>query len=243
LDGTVKVSATSELPNGMSVTATTALDEAGSADGGTSLTFSGEFGKIALGDVSGAIDAVDDVTDWGYEATSGSGGSSGATDAHLLWTLPTLAEGLTINVSASAQNSEGGGQDAEAEASGVSIKYAAGSFSIAYGTQDNDDGTSHSLANATFTTGGLTLGAEQLTDTSAASVDTDYKALGAQYAMGDTTFFVENMTQSSAGSTSKDITAFGISHAVGDVTFFAETKDDAKTASAETTYFGASYSF
>jgi hypothetical protein len=243
LDGTIKVSASSELPNGMSVSATTALDEAGSADGGTNLTLSGDFGKIALGDVSGAIDAVDDVTDWGFEATSGSGGTSGATDAHLLWTLPTLAEGLTINISASAQSSEGGGQDAEAEASGVSVKYAAGSFSVAYGTQDNDDGTSHSLANATFTTGGLTLGAEQLTDTSATSVDTDYKALGAKYAMGDTTFFVENMTKSSAGSTSKDITAFGISLAVGDLTFFAETKDDAKTASAETTYFGASYSF
>ena len=243
LDGTIKVSASSELPNGMSVSATTALDEAGSADGGTNLTLSGDFGKIALGDVSGAIDAVDDVTDWGFEATSGSGGSSGATDAHLLWTLPTLAEGLTINISASAQSSEGGGQDAEAEASGVSVKYAAGSFSVAYGTQDNDDGTSHSLANATFKTGGLTLGAEQLTDTSATSVDTDYKALGAKYAMGDTTFFVENMTKSSGGSTSKDITAFGISLAVGDLTFFAETKDDAKTASAETTYFGASYSF
>jgi outer membrane protein OmpU len=243
LDGTIKVTASSELPNGMSVSTSIALDEAGSADGGTSLTLSGDFGSVALGDVSGAVDAVDDVTDWGFEATSGSGGSAGATDAHVLWTLPTLAEGLTVNISASAGNSEGGGQDAEAEASGVSIKYAAGSFSVAYGTQDNDDGTSHSVVNATFATGGLTVGVEQFTDSSSASVDTDYKAMGAKYAMGDTTFFVENMTKSSSGTTSKDITAVGISHAVGDVTFFAETKDDAKVAATETTYFGASYSF
>jgi len=243
LDGTVKVSASSELPNGMSVSTTIALDEAGGADGGANLTLSGDFGKVALGDVSGAVDAVDDVTDWGYEATSGSGGTSGATDAHVLWTLPSMAEGLTVNVSASAGNSEGGGQDAEAEASGVSIKYAAGAFSVAYGTQDNDDGTSHSVVNATFSTGGLTVGVEQFTDTSATSVDTDYKAMGAKYSMGDTTFFVENMTKSSAGSTSKDLTSMGIHYSVGDVTFFAETKDDAKVAATETTYFGASYSF
>jgi len=243
LDGTVKVSASSELPNGMSVSTTIALDEAGGADGGANLTLSGDFGKVALGDVSGAVDAVDDVTDWGYEATSGSGGSSGATDAHVLWTLPSMAEGLTVNVSASAGNSEGGGQDAEAEASGVSIKYAAGAFSVAYGTQDNDDGTSHSVVNATFSTGGLTVGVEQFTDTSSTSVDTDYKAMGAKYSMGDTTFFVENMTKSSAGTTSKDLTSMGIHYSVGDVTFFAETKDDAKVAATETTYFGASYSF
>jgi hypothetical protein len=243
IDGTIKVAASSELPNGMSVSAAFALDDAGDADGGTSLTFGGEFGSVALGDVSGAIDAVDDVTDWGLEATSGSGGSSGATDANVLWTLPTMVQGLTVNVSASAQSQEGGGQDAEAEASGVSVKYAAGAFSVAYGTQDNDDGTSHTLVNASYSAGGLTVAGEQLTDTSATSVDTDYKAMGVKYGMGDTTVFIENMTKSSAGSTSKDITAVGVHYAVGDVTFFVENKDDAKTDATETTYFGASYKF
>jgi hypothetical protein len=61
--------------------------------------------------------------------------------------------------------------------------------------------------------------------------------------MGDVTLFVENVEVSSAGSTSEDLTAMGVHYAMGDVTFFAETKDDAKSDSVETTYFGASYKF
>jgi len=239
VDGTVKVSASSELPNGMSVSATIALDDAGSADGGTNLTFGGDFGKIALGDVSGAIDAIDDVTDPSLEAGHGTDG----TDANVLWTLPSMAPGLSVYVSASAQSQEGAGQDAEAEASGVSIKYAAGAFTVGYGTQDNDDGTSHSVVNGTFSTNGITVAVESFTDTSSTSVDTDTDAIGVQYAMGDVTLFVENVEVSSAGSTSEDLTAMGVHYAMGDVTFFAETKDDAKTDTVETTYFGASYKF
>jgi hypothetical protein len=239
VDGTVKVSASSELPNGMSVSAVIALDEAGSADGGTNLTFGGEFGSVALGDVSSAIDAIDDITDPSFEAGHGTDG----TDANALWTLPSFIDGVTVRVSASANSQEGAGQDAEAEASGVSIQYSAGSVSVGYGTQDNDDGTSHTIVNASVSMNGITVAAESFTDTSAASVDTDTNALGLQYAMGDVTLFVENVEVSSAGTTSEDLTAMGVHYAMGDVTFFAETKDDSKTDSVETTYFGASYSF
>jgi len=239
VDGTVKVSASSELPNGMSVSATIALDDAGAADGGTNLTFGGDFGSVALGDVSSAIDSIDDVTDPSLEAGHGTDG----TDANVLWSLPSMVPGLSVYVSASAQSQEGAGQDAEAEASGVAIKYAAGAFSVGYGTQDNDDGTSHSVVNGTFSTNGITVAVESFTDTSATSVDTDTDAVGVQYAMGDVTLFVENVEVSSAGSTSEDLTAMGVHYSMGDVTFFAETKDDAKSDSVETTYFGASYKF
>ena len=38
------------------------------ADGGASLSIaSGDMGKLSLGDVSGAVDAIDDINDWGYE--------------------------------------------------------------------------------------------------------------------------------------------------------------------------------
>ena len=39
-------------------------------DGSASLTISGPFGKIDAGDTSSALDAVDDVTDWGYVLTN-----------------------------------------------------------------------------------------------------------------------------------------------------------------------------
>jgi hypothetical protein len=102
VDGTVKVSASSELPNGMSVSATIALDEAGAADGGSNLKFGGDFGSIALGDVSGAIDSIDDVTDPSFEAGHGTDG----TDANALWTLPSMVPGLSVYVSASAQSQD-----------------------------------------------------------------------------------------------------------------------------------------
>ena len=72
----------------MTVSAVTKLDEAGSADGGTSLSIaSGDMGKLSLVDVSGAVDAIDDINDWGFEGTTGVGGD----DASLLWALPSIA--------------------------------------------------------------------------------------------------------------------------------------------------------
>jgi hypothetical protein len=239
VDGLFKVVASDELANGMTVSADIIISEEGTADGGTSLTFGGEFGTVDLGDTSGAIDAIDDKTDFGLAATSGTGG----TDANALWTLPALADGLTINVSASANSQTGAGQDAETEATGVSVQYATGMFSVGYGTQDNDDGSSHTLVNGTVTMNGFTVAVESFTDTTAASVDTDTEALGVKYAMGDITLFAENVETSSTGTVSADVTAMGVHYAMGPVTFFAEQKDDSKDASVETTYFGASYSF
>ena len=239
VDGVFTIKASDELANGMTVSADINISEEGGADGGSSLTFGGEFGTVDLGDTSSAIDAVDDVTDFGKAATAGTGG----TDANALWTLPAIAPGLTINVSASAQSQTGAGQDAEAEASGVSIKYATDMFSVAYGTQDNDDGTSHTLVNGTVSMSGFTVAVEQFTDTSATSVDTDTDAMGIKYAMGDMTLFVENTETSSAGTVSADVTAIGVHYGMGPVTFFAEQKDDSKSSTVETTYFGAVYAF
>ena len=67
---------------------------------------SGDMGKPSLGDVSGAVDAIDDINDWGYEGTTGVGGD----DAFLLWSLPSIAPNLTIS-SAGTDATEGGGQD------------------------------------------------------------------------------------------------------------------------------------
>ena len=47
--------------------------------------------NLSLGDVSGAVDAIDDINDWGYEGTTGVGGD----DASLLWALPSIAPNLT----------------------------------------------------------------------------------------------------------------------------------------------------
>ena len=245
IDGTVKVGASSELPNGMSVSMSIPLSDEGGADGGANLTLSGEFGSIAMGDVSGGADSVDDVADWGFAATSGTtdGTGTGAMDANVNWSLPTFIEGLSVNLTASAQTQNGASSGGEAEAQGYAVKYTTGMVTIGYGADDNDDGTKHTDVSLSVTMNGLTVAAETFTDKSATSVDTDYTNLGAKYSMGDTSVFVVNEKAESAGTTNADRSVVGVHHVIGDVTFFAEQTDDSKDSTAETTYFGASYKF
>ena len=239
LDGTMAIGASTETANGLGVSAAIKLDEAGSADGGTNLAVSGDFGKISLGDVSGAVDAVDDINDWGFEATTGVGGD----DAMLLWALPSIAPNLSVYFSAGTDSSEGGGQDGTNH-TGVSFRYAAGPAKISFGQQETDGGAEERVASISVSMQGLTAGYELFTATTAASVDTDTTSVGATYAMGDVTFAIENNTTESGSTTSADLTAIGVHYSLGGgVTLFAEQKDDAKDTTAETTYLGASFKF
>ncbi len=239
LDGTLAVGASTETANGLGVSMAIKLDEAGSADGGTNLAVSGEFGTMSFGDVSGAVDAVDDINDWGYEATTGVGGD----DAMLLWALPSIAPNLSVYFSAGTDSSEGGGQDGTNH-TGVSFRYAAGPATISFGQQETDGGAEERIASISVSMQGLTAGYELFTATTAASVDTDTTSVGATYAMGDVTFAIENNTTESGSTTSADLTAIGVHYSLGGgVTLFAEQKDDAKDSTAETTYLGASFAF
>jgi hypothetical protein len=239
LDGTLAVGASTETANGLGVSMAIKLDEAGSADGGTNLAISGEFGTMSFGDVSGAVDQVDDINDWGYEATTGVGGD----DAMLLWALPSIAPNLSVYFSAGTDSSEGGGQDGTNH-TGVSFEYAAGPATIAFGQQETDGGAEERVASISVSMQGLTAGYELFTATTAASVDTDTTSVGATYAMGDVTFAIENNTTESGSTTSADLTAIGVHYSLGGgVTLFAEQKDDAKDSTAETTYLGASFAF
>jgi len=225
----------------LTVSAVTKLDEAGSADGGTSLSIaSGDMGKLSLGDVSGAVDAIDDINDWGFEGTTGVGGD----DASLLWALPSIAPNLTIYFSAGTDATEGGGQDGTNHTA-VSFKYSAGPATIGFGQQETQGGAEERVANIKVSMAGLTAGYELHTATTAASVDTDTTSVGATYGMGDITLAIENnTTETAAGGTSADITSLGVHYSLGGgVTLFAEQKDDAKDSTAETTYLGASFKF
>ena len=67
--------------------------EADDSDNDGSVTISGAFGSIAMGDVAGALDAVDGAA----IGTARDDLSAGAgTDASVAYTLPTIAEGLTV---------------------------------------------------------------------------------------------------------------------------------------------------
>ena len=235
-DGDINFKATTETANGLTVSADFNLNESGDNDGGNSLSIAGAFGKLDLGDTSSATDAIDDVTDWGYFRTSGTDN----VDHAVLYTLPTVVEGLTVNASYAADTN----QDSNAGGSGVSARYDLGFAKVGYGVLNNDDNTEATIMNATFKVAGVGLAYEVYTVTDASGVDTDDTAIGATYTIGDLTLGYENVTVESAGSTSADTTAFGVHYAIApELTAFAETSEDDKTANSKVTTIGLAYAF
>ena len=208
-------------------------------DGGDSLTLSGPFGKVDMGDTSSALDAIDDVTDPSYVLGQG----TGAGDADVLWTLPAQIDGLTVNVSYGSDTMVDSSEDTH---TGVSVKYSLAGFSLGYGVQDNDDATEHSIVNGTYTTGGLTVAAEVFTDSDTANVDTDTKALGVMYNMGEMSVFYEQAETKASNATAatSDYTTIGVSAPLGSgLTMFLEQTDDSISAANEATVAGVTLKF
>jgi len=252
-DSVFVIKATEELANGVTVSADIAIDGSAADDGGSSLTLAGAFGSVDIGETSGAIDAIDDKTDLFYFVDSGTGLTS--TDAALLWTLPSVVDGLTLRASFSPDN----GDDAsiskqELSASGtaaanqlgsitdnvtgVSFTYKAGPVNVNYGVESvgtNDN--SFVGINGSFN--GLFIAAE------AAEVKDGQSQMGvaATYSMGDITLKVANqVVESAAGADVSDMTAYGVSYSMGALTLFAEAaKED--FSDDEGTYIGASFAF
>ena len=246
-NGDFNVKASSETANGWSISAdlnvgcgANCADGSGStiySEGGNSLTVSGPFGKVDLGDVSGAVDALDDITDWGYYATSGSSGN----DASILWTLPSMVEGLTVNVSHTADDNS---IDSATASDGWSFKYSADGMTLGYGANEYEAGEEEKIVNASYAAAGATVAYEAHTDTTAAGVDTDTTSLGLTYTTGDITLAYEGQTIESAGTTSADTSAVGIHYSMGGgVTSFVESVSDSKDSTADATVVGIHLAF
>jgi hypothetical protein len=246
-NGDFNVKASSETANGWSIAADLNIGcGAGCAagtgntiysEGGNSLTVSGPFGKVDLGDASGAVDALDDTTDWGYYATQGSSGN----DASLLWTLPSFAEGLTVNVSHTADDNS---IDSATASDGWSFKYAAQGFAVGYGANEYEAGEEEKIVNASYGMAGAKVAYEQHTDTTDAGVDTDTTSIGLTYTTGDITIAYEGQKIESEGTTENDTTALGIHYSMGGgVTTFVESLSDSEDSTADATVVGIHLAF
>jgi len=247
VDQVFTVAASTELANGMTVSTDINMgaDDDGETglfnEGGNSLTISGAFGKIDIGDTSGAVDAIDDVTESAKELGQGTDGN----DAAVLWTLPSLAEGLTVNVSLNTDtNTADSDVDSAGTANGVSVKYSNSGLTIGYGVNDYDSNVEEAIYNATYSMGGIKVAMESLKDTTAAGVETKQNAYGITYQTGDLMLGWETQETSSAGTVSTDYTIFTAQYSLGGgVTAYIETSDDAKTANSDTTAAGIEFKF
>jgi len=247
VDQVFTVAASTELANGMTVSTDINMgaDDDGETglfnEGGNSLTISGAFGKIDIGDTSGAVDAIDDVTESAKELGQGTDGN----DAAVLWTLPSLAEGLTVNVSLNTDsNTADSDVDTAGKANGVSVKYSNSGLTVGYGVNDYDSNVEEAIYNATYSMSGIKVAMESLKDTTAAGVETKQNAYGITYQTGDLMLGWETQETSSAGTVSTDYTIFTAQYSLGGgVTAYIETSDDAKTANSDTTAAGIEFKF
>jgi len=247
VDQAFTVGASTELANGMTLSTDINMgaDDDGETglfnEGGNSVTVSGAFGKIDIGDTSGAVDAIDDVTESAKELGQGTDGN----DAAVLWTLPTLAEGLTVNVSVNTDsNTADSDVDTAGKANGVSVKYSNSGLTLGYGVNEYDSNVEEAIYNASYSMSGVSVALESLKDTTAAGVETKQNAYGLTYTTGDLLLGVETQETSSAGSVSTDYTIYTVQYSLGGgVTAYIETSDDAKTANSDTTAAGLEFKF
>ena len=127
---------------------------------GTSLTLSGAFGTVAIGDVSGGMDAFGDYTD---VAPSGGGFTLDGGDHAMSYTLPTLVEGLTITASMSpekAGDNAGDGTSVKADASGYGLQYAVGPMAAYWAQEKVGDAAEATAYGVKLSFSGLTVAAE-----------------------------------------------------------------------------------
>jgi len=247
IDQVFTVNASTELANGMTVSTDINMgaDSTGETglfnEGGNSLTISGAFGKIDIGDTSGAVDAIDDATETAKELGQGTDGD----DAAVLWTLPQLAPGLTVNISLNTDSNTADSTVSSAgQGNGASLKYSNSGFTVGYGVNEYDTNIEESIYNATFSMSGVKVAMETLKDTTAAGVETKQSAYGISYKTGDLLLGWETQEVSSAGSVANDFTVYTAQYSLGGgVTAYIETSDDAKAADSDTTAAGLEFKF
>jgi hypothetical protein len=249
VDQVFTVGASTELANGMTVSTDINIgaDDDGENskaifnEGGNSVTVSGAFGTIDIGDTSGAVDAIDDVTESAKELGVGTGGD----DAAVLWTLPSLAEGLTVNLSMNTDtNTADSDVDSAGKANGVSVKYANSGLTVGYGVNDYDSNVEEAIYNATYSMSGVTVALESLKDTAADGTETKYSNFGITYKTGDLMLGYETQEKKASGSVSNEYNIVTAQYSLGGgVTAYVETYEDTKTADSDKTALGLEFKF
>ena len=170
--------------------------KSGTNNGDSTVFLSGDFGKITMGDVGGAADALVGQTDGvGYGPNDGLHeiGFIGTTKTAFYYEKST-ANGLTFGL--------GAGQVGSDELN-VAVKYATDKFTIAVGYEDDSTavvGHNRTSVSASTTFGAATVKAKYMTD-SLSSVDDAFSVSvsGAFSGVGVTAFYTDFGTSQNIG--------------------------------------------
>jgi len=238
-DTNLIVTASDELANGMSISASLNVNQSGETES-QNVAVSGAFGKVTVGDTSGAIDGVDGAADPFYVVGRIDGDEiTFANDAGASWALPALAPGLSVKLTHTPEN---GSTGATSDLDGYSLSYETAGVTVAYAAEEVA-GLGNTFAGIKGTFSGLTVALESVsTEQASGTADIDMQAIGAQYVMGDVTFAVTSAEVDQSGTMLSERQSLGIHYGMGPAVFFVEqTSDDVDDD--DTTAFGVAYSF
>jgi hypothetical protein len=253
-DQDIVVTATEDMGNGMTVTASLELDgdsHTGAANDSdnnqlgsdTSLTIAGDGFTFSIGDaVDTAVEAFDEVSDKAEQG--GTSGDSSVSTEHSALLKLTPMDNVTVALSTGTVN------DA-ADATSYTVNSYAVQFglmgaTVAYGIADNENQDKNlSTLSISYSTGPISVGYESIENKGYVEKD-DQTNLGVSYAYGQGNIFVESgeLKDDSVG-TKTEKTAAGISYKMGPVNTYAlqEKSEAGNAASVNTTYIGVEYAF
>jgi len=254
-DSDIKVTATEELANGMTVTAFVELLDtkaiASSVSGATAqggdteiiVTIPGA-GTVSMGAGDHAANRIDEL---GSPADTGMGAAAiAAGDGTAIitnWTLPELVSGLTVDISAGIDDTVNtDSDDDETNSTSYGLSYTMGSFKVAYGSIDTEGAAyTPTYVGAQFAMGGLTVGVDSASDDGAAG--TDSQEIGATYNLGDTSLYVQTQSVSTAGGSTVNSSAVGVLHSVGGGLSLRAESVNSDTATDDQTTVAVIYAF
>jgi len=243
-DAVVSIGASSELANGMTISSSINIentDESASAttpDGGNNVTIGGDFGTLAIGDVSGGMDAVGDYTD---VAAYFGGFDADGDDAAFALTPNLGIAGLKAVISATPEGAVG-----NAEGTSYGIEYKVGSFAAYYGKDETAAAASQqSSAGVKYSADGIMVAYETGESPQSASGKVEFKGVAATYTMGDLQFGIEMQEQKDDGTVDSDETTLSATYNLGGgaSVYIVNTGDDKTSTKLDKTALGINFAF
>jgi len=240
-DNVVVITASEEI-DGVSISTSIVLDQdevydAGTSGDGSSLTISANGISLAMGDVSGGMDAVGDYTDM---APAYGGFAADGSDHSFLLTLPTMG-GVTVYASMSPTTGFDG-STADSTAFGAKLGFSGGE--VYFATQEDTDSKWNSYG-VKYSTQGLTVAYEKGADDAGSSSDIKYTGLAANYKMGDIVIGVEQQETKTDGSdaTVDDTVTFVEYNLGSNVDLYVSQRSSQVSGTADGTTVGVEYAF
>jgi hypothetical protein len=241
-DNVVVITASEEI-DGISISTSIVLDQdavydASTSGDGSSMTISAGGMSLAMGDVSGAMDAVGDYTD----ISPAHGGFDADGDDHsFLLTLPSMG-GVQAYVSMSPDN---GFDGAVVDSTGYGAKVGVGAGEVYFAGQEDTD-SKWQAYGVKYTMGNIYVAYERGSDDAGSSADIKYTGFAAKYTMGDLVAgFEMQETKTDGSAASVDETITFLEYNLGsNVDIYIAREDNADSTSvADQTTVGIEYTF